>query len=219
MTTDTHVTERQQRGIWLTIASIFGLIALFFSLFLHKINSPRIMSPEELRVNRAITFDNPRIIKEFTLVDHRGEPFELEDLKGKWSLIFFGFTHCPDICPTTLAKLAQLMKQLDSEIAPQTQVLMVSVDPARDTPELLAQYVPYFNSDFIGVTGEFPGIMSLTRNLNVAFNKVMLEDGYTVDHTGNIILVNPKGHYHGFFKPPFELARLKTTYSSIVSSF
>lgn len=219
MNIDTHTSEKQKRGIWLTIASIGAMVVLFLAMFLYKITSPRIMSDEELRANRAITFEAPRIIKEFSLINHRGEAFELNDLKGKWSLIYFGFTHCPDICPTTLAKLSQLVQQLDSDIAAQTQVLMVSVDPARDTPEALAQYVPYFNPDFIGVTGEFVDIMSLTQNVNVAFNKVVLENDYTVDHTGNLILINPLGHYHGFFKPPFELARLKTTYSSIVASF
>ena len=153
------------------------------------------------------------------MVDHQGRPFSLENLKGKWTLIYFGFTHCPDICPTTLAKLSQVVKQLDSDVADQTQVLMVSVDPARDTPEKLAEYVPYFHPDFVGVTGEFVQTMSLAQNVNVAFNKVMLDDDYTVDHTGNIVLINPYGHYHGFFRPPFELAKLKTTFQSIVKSF
>ncbi len=177
------------------------------------------MSKDDLRVNGAIVFDQPRIIKDFTLQNHRGEAVDLQTLKGKWSLMYFGFTHCPDICPTTLAKLNDVVGLLDTDIADQTQVMLVSVDPARDTPEKLAEYVPFFNKDFIGVTGEFLQIMGFTRNVNVAFSKVVLDDDYTVDHTGNLVLINPDGHYHGFFRPPFELARLKVTYSSIVSSY
>lgn len=212
--------QKQKKGIWLTIGTIVCVIVLFMSMFLHKILSPRLMSVDELRINRAITFENPRIIKEFSLLDHNGDAFELDDLKGKWSLVYFGFTYCPDICPTTLAKLSQVTQLLEDDILEQTQVVMVSVDPARDTPEKLAEYMNHFNKDFIGVTGDFLGIMGLTQNLNVAFNKVVLAEGdYTVDHTGNLVLINPKGHYHGFFKPPFELATLKTTYQSIVLQF
>ncbi len=211
--------RRQRRGIWLTVISIFAVISLFMAMFLHKILSPRLMSVEELRLNRAITFDTPRLIEDFSLLDHRGDAFTLDNLTGKWSLIYFGFTHCPDICPMALAKLAQVVQTLDSDIAAQTQVLLISVDPARDTPAALARYVGHFDPEFIGVTGEFLDIMRLTRNVNVAFNKVMLDNDYTVDHSGHLVLVNPNGHYHGFFKPPFELATLKTTYQSIVAQF
>lgn len=208
--------QRRKRGIWITVASILCVIALFLSMFLIKITSPRLLSKDELQFNRAIVFDAPRIIEELHLVNHRGESFTLDDLKGHWSLIYFGFTHCPDICPTTLAKLARLMEELKPEVAEQTQVLLVTVDPARDTSEALSQYVSYFNPDFIGVTGDFMEILSFTRNVNVAFNKVILKDDYTIDHTGHLVLVNPNGHYHGTFKPPFELATLKLTYQSIV---
>lgn len=214
-----EIARKQTRGIWITVVSILFVIAVFFGLFLHKILSPRILSDAELRANGAIAFSAPRIVEDFSLLDHSGAPFTLENFKGRWSLVFFGFTHCPDICPMTLAKLSQLMPHLDQSVADNTQVVLVSVDPARDTPEALASYVTYFDENFIGVTGEFVNIMGLTRNLNVAFNKVVLDEGYTVDHTGNVILINPKGHYHGFFRPPFELARLKTTFQSIVAQY
>lgn len=212
-------TAQQRRGIRITIALIIAVMVVFFSLFLHKILQPRILSADQLQVNRAIVFDAPRIIKPFTLLDHHGEAFTAADLAGKWSLIYFGFTHCPDICPTTLAQLSKVVKILESPVREQTQVLMVTVDPARDTQQVLSSYMTYFDPSFIGVTGEFVEIMSFSRNLNVAFSKVMLDDGYTVDHTGHLVLINPEGHYHGFFKPPFELATLKLTLQSIVLSY
>lgn len=218
MTSD--VTPLQKKGIIKTIIVLLVIMAVFFSLFLHKLFSPRVMSPEELQINGAIVFDSPRIIKPFELQSHDGKVFTNENLTGHWTLMFFGFTHCPDICPTTLAKLAQVYKQLDKDVQRQTQIVMVSVDPARDSVEKLAEYVPYFQPEFVGVTGEFTEILTFSRNVNVVFNKVKLEgDDYTVDHSGNIVLINPDGHYHGFLKPPFELARLKTTYSSIVSTW
>lgn len=210
-------TSNQKKGIIKTIIVLVVVMLAFFALFLNKLFSPRIMSPVELQINGAIVFDNPRIIKPFELLSHNGSAFTNQDLEGHWTLMFFGFTHCPDICPTTLTKLAQVYKQLDNDVQKQTQVLMVSVDPARDSVEKLSEYVPYFHEDFIGVTGEFTEILKFSRNVNAVFNKVKTEgDEYTVDHSGNIVLINPDGHYQGFFKPPFELARLKTTFSSIV---
>lgn len=194
-------------------------MALFLGLTLNKLLSPRVLSEQELAANGAIAFAKPRIIKPFELVTHRGEAFTLEDLQGQWTLVFFGFATCPDICPITLASLSRLQKALDENIAEQTQVLLVTVDPARDTPELLGPYVEHFNEEFTGVTGEFLQIKQLADNLNVAFNKVVTGEDYTVDHSANIVLINPYGHYAGFFRPPFELARLKLTYQSIVTAF
>jgi protein SCO1/2 len=210
---------QQRRNILRTIWILLVFIAVVIGLFLHKFLSPRVLSPQELALNGAVVFDKPRIIPPFELVDQKGAPFTLERLQGKWSLVFFGFTTCPDICPTTLATLSQWYKTLDKDIQAETQVIMVTVDPARDTPEKLSTYMQHFDKDFIGVTGEFLAIKTLTDQLNVAFNKVTLETDYTVDHSAHLVLLNPYGHYHGIFKPPFQLGQLKTTYQSIVTSF
>lgn len=215
----TEKTPSQRRGIVKTVTVLVMLMLVFVGGFFYKIVQPRVMSPIELRANGAIVFDNPRIIEPFSLIDHNGKSFNLNNLENQWTLMFFGFTHCPDICPVTLAKLAQVYKKLNSDIAARTQVVLVSVDPARDTAENMAQYVTHFNPDFIGVTGDFLQIMQLTQNLNVAFRKVVLDDDYTVDHTGNIVVVNPQGHYHAFIKPPFELARLISVYQSMVTQY
>nr|WP_306663319.1 SCO family protein [Saccharophagus degradans] len=194
-------------------------MVIVLSLFMNKILQPRILSDQQLRANGAIEFDTARIIRDFKLVDQNNQPYTLDALKGKWTLIYFGFTHCPDICPTTLMQLSKVVNSLEPEIKANTQVLMVTADPARDTPEKLKIYIEHFNKDFNAITGEFLAVKRLAGDLNVAFNKVMLDNGdYTIDHSGNLILINPHGHYHGFFKPPFELAKLKLTYQSIVSS-
>ncbi|TQV70718.1 SCO family protein [Exilibacterium tricleocarpae] len=211
--------EGRRRGVRFTVVILVAFIATVLGLFYNKFTSPRVLSATDLRVNGAFEFDKPRIFKDFQLTDHRGQAFSLANLQDKWTLMFFGFTYCPDICPTTMATLNELVGTLDEKILDNTQVVLVSVDPARDTVDKLAQYVPYFNEDFIGLTGEFLQIKRLATQLNIAFNKVTLEDTYTVDHSANVVLINPKGHYHGFFKPPLDIARLKLTYQSMVTAF
>jgi len=192
---------------------------LLLTLLVNKLTTPRVMTADELRLNGAVVFETPRRFDDFALRNQKGEPFTREDFVGQWSLVFFGFTHCPDICPTTMAELDRLVSKLPDDIAKETQVVLVSLDPARDTPEVLSEYVGYFDPNFIGVTGDFLTLRRFANQVNVAFNKVTVGDDYTVDHSGNIVLINPRGDYHGFFKPPFELAKLKATYSSIHQSF
>lgn len=207
------------RGILKTVLLVLALIVLVLTAFVYTMTQPRIMTVKELVSNGAITFEEPKPIEDFQLVKHTGEAFTREDLTGQWTLLFFGFTHCGDFCPATLALLDSIYGQLEEEVREQTQVVMVSVDPARDTPEVLADYVPRFNPEFVGVTGEFLSIKLLANQFHIGFQKSTSGgEHYHVDHGENIVLINPRGEYQGFFKPPFTLARLKTTYQSIVLS-
>ena len=209
----------RQRGIRNTVIILLLIVATVIGLIVHKVTKPRILDQMELRAQDAIVFDMPRRFSDFELIDDHGEPFTREDLQGKWSLLFFGFTQCPDICPLTLLDLSRLMPALPQEIADNTQVILVSLDPARDTPEVLAEYVAAFNKDFIGVTGEFLTLRRFANELNVAFAKVTQGEDYTVDHSGNIVIINPMGDYHGFFKPPFSVEKLQLTFTSVVRGF
>ncbi|NIB39530.1 SCO family protein [Pseudomaricurvus alkylphenolicus] len=215
-------TPQQRKGIYLTLLAIGVFVTLVMAGFLNKITTPRVLSPIELRANGTYVFDQPRIFKDFSLQNQHGESFALEQLKGKWSLMFFGFTSCPDVCPATLSLMKDVKAQLKPEIAAKTQFVLVSVDPARDTSEQLNQYMAYFDPEFVGLTGEFLEIKRLANQLNMAFVKVRQGPGamdYTVDHSTNIALVNPFGHYHGFIKPPLDTARVKLTLQSIVTTF
>jgi protein SCO1/2 len=206
----------QSRNIKLTVFGLLVFITLVVAGFVHRISLPRVMTESEMKINGLYLLDTPRSIGEFELVDHLGVPFTPARFKGKWSLVFFGFTYCPDICPTTMTFLNEFMASLEGTEAQDTQVVMVSVDPARDTVQQLAGYVPFFNPDFIGVTGEFLDIHRVATALNTPFRKVMGEgDNYQVDHSANIVLINPRGDYHGFFKAPLDLAKMKTTYRSV----
>lgn len=212
------MSESQKRNINYTVIAVVTLITIIMSLFLHKISTPRVLSAEEARINGLYILDSPRALTGFDLVDQRGKVFNNESLKGKWSLVFFGFTHCPDICPTTMALLNNLVTSLNGDVLDQTQVIMVTADPARDTAEKLAEYVPFFNPDFIGVTGEFITLKKLGNQLNVPFVKVRQGDSYTIDHGGQVVVINPLGDYHGFFTTPLDMARMKLTYQSMVTS-
>jgi protein SCO1 len=148
----------------------------------------------------------PRPVPEFSLTSEKAEPFTLQSLKGHPTLVFFGFTHCPDVCPTTLAKLSQVVKAAN---IPDLKVLLVSVDPQRDTPEQLEHYVHAFNPDFGAVTGSPEAIESFSKEFGVAVVKVDLPGGeYTVDHSAVVFLLNADGARVALFTPPYEVKNL-----------
>jgi protein SCO1/2 len=155
-----------------------------------------------------LTLPEPRVVADFALIDDEGQPFSLNRLQGQWSLLFFGFTHCPDICPSALYDLSVIRDSLLEEHpdkADQLQVLFVSVDPERDTPAKLKSYVEYFDPAFIGVTGPDAQLAPLTLQLGVAYRIEEHEEGnlaYNVDHSASILLVNPEGRLHGVFPAP-----------------
>jgi len=210
----------QQVGIRRTIIIIVCFIVLVIFGFIWRMNQPVIMSVQDLRINGAIVLNTPRKFSDFDLIDHRGDAFTLQRLKGQWSMIFFGFTNCPDVCPTTLATLNETYSKLKDSEKEDLQIIMVSLDPERDTVDKLGQYMPYFNTDFVGVTGNKHFIKRFTTEINIAYNQVPLDgDDYTVDHSSQIVLVNPNGHYHGFFKSPHSAIMLRKTWRSIYGTF
>ena len=157
----------------------------------------------------------PRPVPEVSLVDQSGQPFTAQSLKGHPTLVFFGFTHCPDVCPTTLARLSEVVKAAN---VPDLKVLLVSVDPERDTPELLARYVHAFNPDFGGVTGKPEEIQRLAKEFAVATAKVDLGGGeYTVDHSAAVFLLNRQGQRVAIFTPPYEVAPVAADLQNVAS--
>lgn len=213
------LTAEQQRGVRRTVIGLILFIIVVVALMINKVLTPKVLSLDQLRAEGAVIFNTPRVFSDFSLQDHNGNAFTQESLEGKWSLLYFGFTHCPDICPTTMMDLNHLKQALPEDLQNNLQVILVTLDPARDTPEILSEYVPYFNSEFLGVTGDFLTLRRFANQVNVAFSKVTQGDDYTIDHSGNIVLINPRGDYHGFFKPPFTLEKFKTHYSVVVNHY
>lgn len=212
-------TPQQRQGIRRTVLALLLVVAAVVGLQVYKFSAEPNLDREALREEGVLVFDQPRQITDFELKDHQGQAFEPQNLEGQWTLIFFGFTQCPDICPLAMADLSRMMDKLPPELEAKTQVLMVTLDPARDTPEVLADYVPYFHEDFVGVTGEFLTIRRFANELNVAFSKVTQGDeDYTIDHSGHISLINPRGDYHALFKPPFSAEKMAKHYAALVEA-
>lgn len=129
---------------------------------------------------------------DFRLTDQNGRPRSLADFRGKAVVLFFGYTHCPDVCPTTLADLAQAMKLLGAE-ASRVQVLFVTVDPERDTPELLAQYMPAFDPAFLALYGDAQSTAQAAAAFGVLYSKQPTASGYSMDHSSGAYLIDPAG--------------------------
>jgi len=160
-----------------------------------------------------------RPLPEFSLVDQAGQPFGRDWLQGQWSLLFFGFTSCPDICPTTLAMLGDLEKSLaDLPDADRPRIVFVSVDPERDTPERVAAYVSFFSPAFTGVTGTAEGVEGIADALHVPYATAPLADGnYTVDHSSALFLIGPDASLRALFSAPHNPGNLAADLRRIVA--
>lgn len=167
--------------------------------------------PEEIE---DYLFWQAKDLTEFKLTGANGKSLGLDDMKGKWSFIFFGYTQCPDVCPLTLGILGQTFKLLEKNTADfrEIQGVFISVDPKRDTPELLKEYVAHFNNKFIGVTGDTAQLDAVSRQMSVLYTihpqdpkkpgDTASGDNYLVTHNSTIFLVDPQGRIYGRFPPP-----------------
>jgi len=205
-----------------TVIVLLCVIALIVGMMVARVvRSPEI-STEQLQQLGAIVKQQSTKLADFSLIDHQGRPFDNQRLQGKWSLVFFGYTYCPDVCPTTMALLSQLEKELQGSIAEgNTQYILASVDPERDTPKKLAEYVTHFNADFIGVTGELGSMFEFARNLNSMFAKAPMDDAgnYLVDHSMSIAIINPAGEHHGFLRGPHNVANMNQALRAIMENY
>ncbi len=172
-------------------------------------------------LERATLFQESRPLPELALIDQAGRAFDRERLRGHWTFLFFGFVNCPDICPTTLATLAAVRKELaDLPAGERPAVTLVSVDPGRDSPEALARYVAHFDPSFTGVTGNADAISRLTESLGVAvIVGPEAEDGsYSVDHSAAIFLVDPEARVAALFGTPHQAPTIASDYRRIVTA-
>lgn len=159
----------------------------------------------------VFVYPQPRAVPAFSLVAAEGETFLPKDLSGRWHLVFIGFTHCPDVCPTTLAELAQAEKRWTEALpeAQRPQIVFVSVDPERDSPERALQYARYFSPTAAAASGELAALEGFTRSLGMVFMKTPLQgDHYTIDHSTHVALVDPQGRLAGIVRSPLDVARL-----------
>ena len=166
----------------------------------------------------GLLWPNPKQLTEFTTINQTGETFGLENLKGKWSLVFFGYTHCPDVCPITLTLLGQIHDRLEQYASPGLQTVFVSVDPVRDTPERLSGYIGYFHPDFIALGGSLDQVNGLASQIGIASSHGAVEaDGsYPVNHSTSILLIDPQARLTGIFSAPHDAETIIRQFASIV---
>lgn len=209
------------------------LVVLLTYVRITRNNSAVTMSPEALRELGALVYEKPVPLSSFALQDQVGQPFTEANLKGTWTLFFFGFTSCPDICPLTLTELSQFYRDLESSGSNlDTQVVMVSVDPQRDTTEKLAQYMSTFHPDFIGLNGSYEQVSKLAKELYIAHTPppilvddphaghgAMASEDYLIDHSANILIIDPEGLYQGFFDTAIQDDELTKAYKAIRAAY
>ena len=160
-----------------------------------------------------------RVIPPLTLIDQDGQQFDTRSLQGRWHILFFGFTACPDICPTTLSDMRRLFGQLPSDTRERLHLVLITADPARDTPQQLKTYLDYYRAGFSGLTGEMEQLQQLSRALGLPFVPANETQGdYSVSHSGNLALVGPDGTLRGHIRAPLMLDGLQRALPRIVDT-
>jgi protein SCO1 len=189
-----------------TVAAIAALAAIAGTYVGRVLTRPAVPALES-----GTVLPQPRALEDFRLVDTRGAQTSPLELRGHPTLVFFGFTHCPDVCPTTLALLTAVQKQVivqDEKLAG-LKVALISVDPERDTPEQLGKYIASFGGDLIGLTGSAPEIVNATKSFKVAYARVDLPGGgYTMDHSSTVYALDSQARVVAIFTPPFSAAAM-----------
>lgn len=196
-------------GLIAVVAAVAGLLAASY-LF-----EPKDISL--IRLNSGTLLPQPRPLPEFALTDSDGKPFDKASLMNRWSIVFVGFTHCPDVCPTTLALLKTVNAKLQAE-KKTLRVVFLSIDPERDTAAALGTYAHYFSPDFVGVTGPEEQLTKLGQAMGFVFAKAPgpTPESYTMDHSSALILINPDAQVAGYFTPPLKVDALVSDLSGLL---
>ena len=192
------------------LAGFGGYLA---SRSVHERGMPSVVSDKV-----ATIVNDERPIPAFSL-KKPGGPFANGDLNGKWTFMFFGYTHCPDVCPVALSLLKDVRTRLVNSGNPPPQVIFVSVDPLRDTLDVLGQYIPAYDPAFIGATGSDEELAPLVKHFGVFYQRNRKGEAmnYTVDHSAGIYLVDPEGHLKAVFMPPVTADRMATEFRDITA--
>lgn len=178
-------------------------------------------APPPSPVHQALTLlPEPRPLPSFNLIDQHGGPIDEQALTGQWHLVFFGFTHCPDICPMTLQTLAAVRGRFEGEGTGRPGVVFVSIDPARDGPDMLGDYLAYYDPDIVGITGEEAAVAEFARSMGVAviMGETDAHGHYNVDHTTAVFLIDPEGRLAGLFRLPHRVDAMAQDLGRLIGS-
>ncbi len=196
----------------LVVGLVFGVVIGRQTLHSEDVaNQP---APKLTELNTYV-YDQPRPLADFQLQAASGETRTAADLKGRWTIAFLGYTHCPDVCPATMALLKRTNQVLPAEL-PQPDFLLISTDPERDTPEQLQSYLTFFGDDFHGLTGDMETLRTLAKSLNGVFVHRESEPGTVlVDHSAHLAVINPDGQLAAVIQPPHEPAQIAEAFERI----
>ncbi len=194
----------------ITVFVLVAIVALVLGLTVNKVlNGKGQGDPTVLLDAGIVLLPQSRKLPELSLTNQDGQAVAVDQLKEQWSLLFFGYTFCPDICPATLAQLRQLQGLLPEETRANLRIVLVTVDPNRDTPEQLKKYLDYFDAGFIGLTGEEATLQKLANAVSIPYIPAdTSQENYTVDHSGNLVIIGPDGTQRGFIRAPINNAKL-----------
>lgn len=203
----------------ITVFVLVAIVALVLGLTVNKVlNSKGQGDPTLLLDAGIVLLPQSRTLPELSLIDQDGQSVQVNELKDQWSLLFFGYTFCPDICPATLAQLRQLQGQLAPEVRDNLRVILVSVDPNRDTPAQLKKYLDYFDAGFIGLTGDEGTLSKLANAVSIPYIPAdTSKENYTVDHSGNLVLIGPDGTQRGFIRAPINNTKLAAQLPGLIT--
>lgn len=210
--TPLRIDGRVSATVLILIAAVAAAVGLWFGARL-------LGTPNAPQLRAAVLYPAPRALPPFHLTRSDNTPLTLADMQGHWTIAFFGYTNCPDVCPTTLATFKQVWKRLDPALAKKLRFVFVSVDPARDTPEQLARYVGFFNPDFIAATGSDEELTAITRALGLVYSREKADNGnYAVDHSASAVIIDPQGRHVGLFRPPFDADAITADLSNLAGN-
>ncbi|CAM2827759.1 SCO family protein [Legionella worsleiensis] len=209
------------KGVTLTVTILLALASLFTGIFV----SQHLHFKKKIDVAQfhGTYLENPRPINQFSLTGTDDTPFDNNSLQGQWTLIFFGFTNCGYLCPTTMAELGKMYRILEEKgVKKLPKVVMISIDPERDSLAKLSGYVHSFNHSFYGARGDEATIKSMTREMGIAYAKIINKDSgdsanYDIQHSGAVMLFNPQGELNAFFTTPHHANLLARDYMLLVS--
>ena len=205
---------RTQKTVFILVA----IVALALGFTVYRTLSGTDQGDQTAFVDAGIILlPQSRAVPDLSFTDQDGQPLSLSQLKGKWTLLFFGYTFCPDICPITLAQLRQIKSELPADAVANLRIVLISVDPDRDTSQQLKQYLGYFDKQFVGLRAPVDTLQKLANAVSIPyFPADTSKPNYTVDHSGNLALLGPDGTQRGFIRAPLNTQKLVAQLAGLV---
>ena len=206
------MSKRNIIFILLVLFSITGIFTYFQSL-------PSLLEKKPSLITGKILV-RPMEIDNFELIDQNNEAFNKKSLEGGWTVLFFGYTNCPDVCPTTIYKLAEIKNGIKEDLpSANFNTVLVTLDPDRDSAERLDEYIGYFDETMLGVTGTYENIQSFTSSLSVFYQRINKEEGYDFNHTASIFVFDKDGSLFATMSPANTVGELESDFFTILNNF